>query len=76
MQIDRLLLMISQIILEGVRAAGPLGAPGGHLYADLMIYGCTLEQFESIMRGMVGAGLLVKNGQCYLLGPNAPKVAM
>lgn len=55
-------------IVSAVDAAGPLGAPGGVLYAALMGQGCTLQQFQSITGGMVGAGLLCKVGESYFLG--------
>jgi len=51
-----------------VALAGPLGAPGGHLYAALMSAGCTLNQFEQIMSGLVQSGDLAKRGECYFPG--------
>lgn len=56
---------ICDAIIEAVRAAGPLGAPGGILYAALMSHGCTLAQYEQIMAGLVRAGMLRKSGECY-----------
>jgi hypothetical protein len=56
---------ICDAIIDAVKAAGPLGAPGGVLYAALMSYGCTLEQFENLMAGLVRAKMLEKRGQCY-----------
>ncbi len=61
------LRQIAAAIIESVKAAGPLGAPGGVLYAALMAQGCTLHQFEQIMGGMVRAGKLTKRGDCYHL---------
>ena len=58
---------IAKAITETVALAGPLGAPGGHLYAALMSAGCTLSQFEQIMSGLVGAGVLTKRGECYFV---------
>lgn len=52
-------------VIEAVEAAGPMGAPGGHLYAALMTYGFSLHQFEGLMNGLVKAGKLVKVGHCY-----------
>lgn len=49
---------IARAIIEAVDAAGTTGAPGGTLYAALMTNGCTLEQFQQIMRGLVQAGML------------------
>ena len=56
---------IARAIIETVQQSGPLGAPGGHLYAALMAQGCTLNQFEQIMSGLVDAGKLEKRGECY-----------
>ena len=58
---------VAKAITEAVAIAGPLGAPGGHLYAALMSAGCTLSQFEQIMSGLVNAGVLTKRGECYFV---------
>jgi hypothetical protein len=59
------LKQIADAIIESVKAAGPLGAPGGTIYAALMAHGCTLNQYEQIMAGLVRAGKLRKSGECY-----------
>ena len=59
---------IAKAITDTVAETGPLGAPGGHLYAALMTQGCTLHQFEQIMSGLVRAGYLEKRGDCYYPG--------
>src|SRR3990167_8271599 len=56
---------IAGAIVEVVNRAGPMGAPGGVVYAGLMAQGCTLNQFQQIMDGMIGANLLRKRGECY-----------
>ena len=56
---------IAGTVIEACQAAPVYGAPGGLLYAGLMAAGCTLSQFEQIMSGLVRAGYLVKNGECY-----------
>ena len=61
----RALKFIADSIIESVKVAGPLGAPGGHIYAALMGQGCTLHQYEQIMSGLVKAGKLRKSGECY-----------
>ena len=67
---------VADAIVESVSAAGPLGAPAGHLYAALMAHGCTLEQFEGIMAGLVSAKMLRKQGQLYFsAAPVAPSQA-
>lgn len=64
---------IGDAILELVAAAGPLGAPSGYLYAALMPYGCTLEQYLGIMAGLERAGLVTQNSHCYHLAENGKK---
>jgi hypothetical protein len=61
------LLAILDGIVEAVAAAGPIGAPGGILYAALMSAGCSFSQFNSIMGALVRAGKVVKRGDCYHL---------
>ena len=56
---------IAVLVTEAVKESGPLGAPGGHIYAALMTQGCTLHQYEQIMAGLVRAGYLRKDGDCY-----------
>jgi hypothetical protein len=56
---------VATAIVETVRESEPLGAPGGILYAALMGHGCTLQQFEGIMGGLVRARMLSKHGDCY-----------
>lgn len=58
---------IASVITDAVRAAGILGAPGGHIYAALMASGCTLNQYQQIMSGLVRAGVLRKSGECYFI---------
>lgn len=48
-----------------IAECGPMGAPGGVLYAALMGHGCTLSQFESIMGALVRSGRVRKVGECY-----------
>jgi hypothetical protein len=56
---------IADMIVLTVKESGPIGAPGGVLYAALMTHGCTLHQFEQIMGALVRAGKLTKRGHCY-----------
>lgn len=60
-----------EIILDAVKAAGSLGAPGGIIYAGLMSAGCTLEQYECLMSGLVRVGRLRKAGECYYIAEEA-----
>lgn len=59
------LRQIAGVILDAVKVAGPLGAPGGVLYSALMAHGCTLHQFEQIMAGLVRAGMVCRDGELY-----------
>lgn len=52
-------------VVESIKEAGPLGVPGGSLYAVLMTRGCTLEQFETMMGVLVRLGKVRKSGQLY-----------
>ncbi len=58
---------IADTILDAIGAAGPIGAPGGHIYAALMTAGCTFDQYEQIMRGLERAALVSRRGDCYHL---------
>lgn len=60
-------LALVSAIIESVKAAGNQGAPGDILYAALMSQGCTLNQFNSLMAGIVNAGLLTKQGDLYFV---------
>lgn len=68
-----LITQIMGAIKDAVDEAGPMGAPGGHLYAAVMSF-MTLEQFETIMGVLVKAKLVEKRGQCYF--PVTPKVPL
>lgn len=60
---------VCDAIIDTVKAAGPLGAPGGVLYAGLMTHGCSLAQFQSLMSALVRSGKLSRRGDCYLYNP-------
>lgn len=61
----RALLALCDAIVDIVRAGGDRGVPGGTLYAALMTHGCTLDQFEGIMRALVATSKVEKRGQLY-----------
>lgn len=56
---------ILDAVEESVKLAGSQGAPGGILYAALMAHGCSLSQFQAIMRALVVAGRVRQEGQLY-----------
>lgn len=64
-KIANALLAIFDVIVDLVKAGGPMGTPSGTLYAALMTHGCTLEQYEMIMDVLVKAGRLTKKGLLY-----------
>lgn len=64
-QQDTAIRMICDGIVEAVKAAGKLGAPGGVLYAAFIGAGLTLNQFETIMRVLVKTGRLERKGHLY-----------
>lgn len=65
---EKAALVIRQIadaIVQTAKEAGPMGIPGGHVYAALMTYGLRLDQYEQIMAALVQAGKLRREGECY-----------
>lgn len=58
-------LALCDAVADIVQAGGDQGVPGGTLYAALMAHGCTLEQFEGVMRALVATRLVEKRGQLY-----------
>ena len=55
---------IADAIVDAVKAAGSLGAPGGHLYAPLMAH-MTSAQFQQFMDALVATGKVTRRGQLY-----------
>ena len=50
------------IIMESIRAAGPMGAPEGHLYAALMtIPNFRVEHLNMILDALVQAGKVTRS---------------
>jgi hypothetical protein len=71
----RLIRQIADAIVATVREAGPQGAPGGVIYAALMAQGCTFNQFQSLMSGLLRTGRLALDGDCYTIPAAAPERA-
>lgn len=62
----RAMRAILDAVEEAVKAAGPLGAPAGALYGSLAsLLGCTLVQFQTIMRALVTAGRIREESHLY-----------
>lgn len=55
-----------QAIEEACKVAGPMGAPGGVMYAALMSYGITLNQFYQLTGALIRAGKITQQGDCYV----------
>jgi len=53
---------IADAITESVKEAGELGAPSGIVYAALMTYGCTLNQYQQFISALVRTGKLRQEG--------------
>lgn len=65
--IEQLLALrkVADAIIDTVKQAGSLGAPSGPMYAALMTQGCSLNQYQAIMGGLVRAGKLRQEGDLY-----------
>ena len=63
----KLLKLVVDAVLDGVKAAGDMGAPGGVIYAGLMTQGCSLSQYESLMGALVRCGKLRRSGDLYFV---------
>lgn len=66
----RALILVVGAIIETVQEMGPDGAPAGLLFAALQGQGCTLNQFNSLMDGLVQAGRLRRNNNVYFYVPD------
>jgi len=65
----RVLKLAVDCILESVRAAGPMGAPSGVVYAALMARGMTLSTYQAIITGLVEKGAIELKFNCLHPGP-------
>lgn len=61
------LRVIIDAVLSAVTAAGPSGAPGGVIYSALIGHGASFNQYTSLMHGLVSAGKLTREGDCYFI---------
>lgn len=65
---NKALLLITRAVLETVAESDcQAGALGGPMYAAFMSYGMSLDNFQSMMDGIVAGGFLEKRGQCYFI---------
>ncbi|MDP2000154.1 MAG: hypothetical protein Q8K22_11255 [Rhodoferax sp.] len=63
----RLAQRLGLAVLESIQEAGELGAPSGVLYAALLHTGCSLNQFQSLMRPLESRGFVVLEDDCYTI---------
>ena len=61
----KVLALLVDAVVETIKEAGAMGAPGGVLYAALMTRGFSLEEFEIFMRVVVATGRVYKTGHLY-----------
>ncbi len=57
--------LLMKAVLETVQECGPMGSPGGVIYAALMTQGITFDQYEIIMGVLVETKKVTKRGDCY-----------
>jgi len=53
---------IADAIVDGISAAGSMGAPSGHVYAALMSTGISYEQYCSFINALVAGGKIRQRG--------------
>lgn len=58
---------VSKAVLETIQEAGELGAPGGHLYVAMQLFGMTLTQYQQFMAGLAENGCVAHEGDCYTI---------
>lgn len=65
-QITEAVLALRDAFMEAIKAAGPMGCPGGLLYSAV-IDKMSMRAFENFMDSLVAAGAVTKKGQLYFL---------
>ena len=55
-------VQVIQAVFEVIKATGAAGIPSGVLYASLMPYGCTHEQYSGIISALKNTGLVTERG--------------
>ena len=74
--IQRTILVLTTAIVDAINEStknGGMGIPSGHLYAQLMSFGLTLNSYESILARLVEHELVLQDGS-YLLTPGPKAV--
>jgi hypothetical protein len=59
-QKQKLAIEIVMAVAETIREAGEI--PSGHLYAGLMEKGCTMAQYDNLIRTLIESGIVRKSG--------------
>ena len=62
-----LLQRIGLGVMEAVEAADDFGAPAGPMFAAMQAQGASLNQFQSIMGGLIRKGMLTEVNQCFYI---------
>ena len=62
MQNQNQAVQVIKAVLEVIKATGAEGIPSGVLYASLMPYGCTYEQYSGILGVLKNSGLVLERG--------------
>jgi hypothetical protein len=61
------LRLVVGAVLDAVKAAMPVGAPGGVIYAAMAAQGGSFNQYTSLMAALVRNGKLRKDGNLYFI---------
>lgn len=61
-------------VTEAIREAGKDGIPSGHLYAVLMVQGCSMQDYEALIRMLKRTGLVAES-RAHLLAWTGPVLA-
>lgn len=56
---------IAKAIIETANECGDTGAPAGPIYASLMGFGASFNQFQSIMGTLTRKGFLTHDDECH-----------
>jgi hypothetical protein len=58
----KVLVVAFEAIEEAIRAAGSDGVPSGHIYAQLMPFGCSEELYNRLVDILIEGGCIRRDG--------------
>lgn len=64
-------ILFISALLETIAEAGEQGAPSGTCYAAFMAHGVSFEAYQSMVSGLVGAGLITNRSHLLRVTPKA-----